>query len=111
MVYKGIKCSTISFGGDPEDLFRRAERLLDATLSAGVERGLAEGVAGSSNPFFGDANVDDLTSGTAVSPGVALSYLEQAIGTTCRHGMIHATPAVIAALQAFPLGGEQTSAW
>jgi hypothetical protein len=107
VVYQGIECSTISFGGDPEDLFRRAERLLNATLSAGVERGLAEGVVSSSNPFFGDENVDDLTSGTAVSPGIALSYLEEAIGTTCRAGMIHATPAVIAALQAFPLGREE----
>lgn len=105
VVYKPITCSAIGMG-DPEEFSSRASRVLDATLSSGVEEALAAGVEGSSNPFFGDANVDDLTSGTAVSPGVALSYLEEAIGTTCRQGMIHATPAVIAALQAFPVGRE-----
>ena len=52
--------------------------------------------------------MDVLNSGTAVSPGVALSFLEEAIGTTCRTGMIHFTPAVVAALQAFPLGETTT---
>jgi hypothetical protein len=107
VVYQSVMCSTISVGGDPEEFARRVERVLDATISAGIEKGLAEGIEQSSNPFFGDANVDILNSGTAVSPGVALSFLEEAIGTTCRAGMIHATPAVIAGLQAFPLpGGE-----
>lgn len=103
VVYQGIECSTISVGGDPEDLFRRVERVLDATLSAGVEEALAAGVAGSDNPFFGDANVDVLNSGTAVSPRVGISFLEEAIGSTCRSGMIHATPAVVAGLLA-PIG-------
>lgn len=107
VVYQGIECSTISVGGDPEGFFNRIERVLDATLSSGVEKMLAEGLDGSSNPFIGDANVDDLTSGTAVSAGVALSYLEEAIGTTCRQGMLHFTPATVAALQAFPVGGEE----
>jgi hypothetical protein len=107
VVYQGIECSTISVGGDPEDLFRRAEAVLDATLSAGVEEALAAGVAGSDNPFFGDANVDVLNSGTAVSPRVGVSFLEEAIGETCRAGMIHATPAVVAALQA-PIGPRTT---
>ena len=43
--------------------------------------------------------------GSAVSPGVALSYLEEAIGATCRQGMLHFTPAVVAGLQAFPIEG------
>ena len=106
VVYKPVTCSTISVGGDPDEFAQRAELALEATLSAAVEKALAEGIDGSSNPFFGDANVDDLTSGTAVSPGVALSYLEEAIGTTCRAGMIHATPAVVAGLQAFPIEGD-----
>lgn len=107
VVYKGVFCSTISFGNDPDELFRRVEAVLDASISAGVERALAEGVEGSSNAFFADANVDILNSGTAVSPGVALSYLEDAIATTCRMGMIHASPGTIAGLQAFPLGAEE----
>lgn len=102
VVYKPITCSTISVG-DPQEFFNRVQAVLDATLSAGVERMLAEGVVESSNPFFGDASVDVLAAGAAVSPGVGLSYLEEALGTECRRGMIHATPAVVAALQASPL--------
>lgn len=105
VVYQGIVCSTISVGGDPEEFFGRVERALDATLSAGVERALAEGVTSSSNPFLGDENVNVLGAG-AVSPGVALSYLEESIGTTCRQGMLHFTPAVVSALQAFPIGDD-----
>lgn len=103
VVYKPITCSSIGMG-DPEDFSARASRVLEATLSAGVEEALAAGVVQSSNPFFGDADVDILASGAAVSPGIALSYLEEAIGSTCRRGMIHSTPAVISALQAFPFG-------
>ena len=104
-VYKPVMCSAIGLS-DPGELNERISRVLDATVSAGVETALAAGVDGSSNPFIGDGNVDDLTPtpGTAVSPGVALSILENAIGETCRAGMIGATPATIAALQAFPIG-------
>jgi hypothetical protein len=34
-----------------------------------------------------------------------LSLLEQAIGTTCRQGMLHLTPATLAALQPWPTTG------
>lgn len=101
VVYKPVTCSTFGFGGDTIDEFaERASRTLDATLSAGVERALAEGVDSSSNPFFGDANVNILNSGTAVTARVGVSFLEQAIGYTCRQGMIHMTPAAVAALPA-----------
>jgi hypothetical protein len=103
VVYQAVTCSTLSVGGDPGDFAGRVERVLDATISAGVEQALAAGVTGSSNPFFGDANVDILNSGTAVTPRIGISFLEQAIGETCRLGMIHATPAVIAGLPA-PIG-------
>ena len=105
VVYKPITCSSISMG-DPEEFARRSERVLEATLSAAVESALAGGFDPSTNPFFGDTNVDDVTPtpGTAVSPGVGLSLLEEAIGATCRQGMIHATPAAITAMQAFPIG-------
>ena len=101
VVYKSITCSV--FGMDDaslQDLGRRASVVLNATLSAGVERALAEGVAGSSNPFFGDGNVQIQNSGTAVSPRVAVSWLEQAIGNSCRRGLIHMTPASVAGLPA-----------
>jgi hypothetical protein len=104
VVYMPVACSAIGFGGDKaEELVQRAEDALDATLSAGVEQALAAGVEGSSNPFFGDVNVDDVTSGTAVSATVAFAMLEEALGAQCRLGMIHATPAVIAALQPLKL--------
>jgi hypothetical protein len=101
VVYKSVTCSTFGMS-DVEELARRAERVLDATLSAGVERALAAGVDGSSNPFFADANVVDVTPtpGTAVSPRVGVSALEEAIGNTCRQGLLHLTPAVIAGLPA-----------
>jgi hypothetical protein len=101
VVYKPVTCSSIGLR-DPEELFVRAQAVLDATASAAVEKMLAQGIFESSNPFFGDTNVDDLTTGTAVSAGVGLSMLEEAIGATCRMGMLHFTPAVVAALQAFP---------
>ncbi len=99
VVYKSITCSTFGFA-DLTELSRRAEAVLDATLSAGVERALAEGVSGSSNPFFGDAHVTILNSGTAVSPRIGVSYLEEAIGTNCRRGLLHLTPASVAGLGA-----------
>ncbi len=103
VVYKAVTCSSIGLR-DPEELFRRASAVLEATLSSAVEEALAAGVTSSTNPFFGDTNVDVLNSGTAVSPGVGLSYLEEYLGTECRLGMLHFTPAVVSALQAFPVG-------
>lgn len=101
VVYKPVTCSSIGLR-DPGELSARATAVLEATLSAAIESALAAGVDQSSNPFFGDAGVVDVTSGTAVSPKVGFAMLEQAIGTTCRQGMIHATPAVIAALSLEP---------
>ena len=101
VAYKPVTCSSYSFR-DPQELFDKAEAVLDATISAAVEDALAAGV--DMNPFFGDANVDILNSGTAISPGVGLSFLEEYLGTECRQGMLHFTPAVVSALQAFPVG-------
>ena len=98
VVYKPVTCSAIGLS-DPSELSDRASAVLEATVSAGVERALAEGVEGSANPFFGDGGVVDVTSGTAVAPSVAFAMLEEALGAECRVGMIHATPAVVAALQ------------
>ena len=107
VVYKPITCSTFGFGnGSIDELAERASVTLRATLSAAVERALAEGVASSNNPFFGDGNVHILNSGTAVSARIGVSHLEQAIGLTCRSGLIHMTPASIAALPAPLREGE-----
>lgn len=110
VVYKTVTCSTIGLGsGQIEELARRATAVLDATLSAGVESALANGVVGSNNPFFGDGNVSVLNSGTAVSPRVGVSWLEEAIGDNCRRGLIHLTPAIVAGLPA-PVFEEATLA-
>lgn len=95
-LYIPILCSSISVGPRWEEFAGRAEAVLNATQSWGVERALAGGVDGSSNPFLGDSNVTVLGGG-AVSAAIGLSWLENAIGATGRAGMIHASPAVAAA--------------
>jgi hypothetical protein len=94
-IYLPIECSSSSIG-DWEDFKNRAERVLDATQSFAVEEALSQGVIGSMNPFLGDTNVTVLGGG-AVTPEVGLRWLEDAIGGTGRMGLIHATPATVAA--------------
>lgn len=98
-VYTPITCSTMGIGSARE-FASRAEVVLEATLSMGVEQGLAQGLPDQTlnvNPYFGDANLDILTAG-AVSPSVGLSWLENAIGATGRAGVVHLTPAVASAV-------------
>jgi hypothetical protein len=94
-LYQAITCSSISFGSGWREFASRAETVLEATLSHGVEMVLAEGADGSSNPFLGDASVDIIGGGT-VTPLTGLAWLEDAIAATGRRGMIHADPAVVA---------------
>ena len=94
VAYLPIVCSTIS--AEPEEFARRAEAVLEATISFAVEQALARGVAGSSNPFFGDTNLTQLGGG-AVLPPAGINYLENAIGATGRGGIIHATPGLVSA--------------
>lgn len=91
--YLPITCSAMAIG-DPDEFRDRARVALNAVESFAVERALSQGVDGLANPFFDDAAVDILAGGAAVSATVGLSYLEDAIGTTGKLGMIHATPAV-----------------
>lgn len=110
VAYLPITCSAIGMDDDAvQEFFDRAEVALDATLSFAAEVLLSQGNASSSNPYLGDGNMSAPAGSTALSAGVALSYLEQAIGATGKRGMIHATPAVIAALQAFPVEGVDLS--
>lgn len=95
-VYLPVSCSSIGLRDPEEVLADKAEATNNATLSFGVEELLSQGVELSINPFFGDTNLVPLGGG-AVTPAVGLSFLEDAIGGTGRAGMIHATPAVIAA--------------
>lgn len=95
-IYESISCTGMSIG-DWRSFAGRAETVLQATQSFAVEEALSQGVTLSTNPFFGDADLDILASGGAVTPDVGLRYLEDAIGATGRGGIIHATPAVVAA--------------
>lgn len=103
VVYTPITCSPMNVGNDLDELNRRAVAVLEATESSGIERALAAGVTQSSNPFFGDGNVSKPNGNTAVSARVGFSFMEQAIGGTCRAGLIHATPAAIVAAQTYPV--------
>jgi len=93
VVYLPITCSSISIG-DPEEFSGRAEIAMNAVESYAIEKQLSQGTGIATNPYFDDAAVTILAGGAGVSPAVALSYLEDAIGQTGKQGMIHATPAV-----------------
>lgn len=93
-MYVPITCSA-GYMGDWQDFAGRAEAVLEAAQSFGVEEALSQGVSMSLNPFLGDANLTVLGGG-AVAPTVGLAYLEEAIGATGRMGLIHATPAAVA---------------
>src|SRR5262249_55207512 len=80
--YIPITCSSL---GVYTMLQEQAEAVLAASYSFAVEEALARGITGSSNPYFGDSNLDILGGG-AVTPAVGLSYLENAIGATGRQG-------------------------
>lgn len=98
-VYFPVSCSTHGMSDAAiQKLIDRTEAALDATLSFGVEEALAKGTPLSPNPSLGDGNMTAPAGNTAVSPSVGFSYLENAIGETGRAGMIHATPAIVAAL-------------
>lgn len=103
--YLPVECSMITYGAmSDEELLNLANRVLEATYSKAVEQALSQGVgSGSTNPWFGDTNMTALAGGAAVSPQIAMAYLEQAIGDTGRGGMIHVPPPVSARLQPFPL--------
>jgi hypothetical protein len=94
--YLPVTCSALSY----PYLTEWSETVLEATYSFAVEEalvGLQQAGLGP-NPALGDSNVVKPVGGTAKSPIVALSYLENAIGETGRQGLIHATPAIIAQL-------------
>lgn len=94
--YLPVTCSAMSY----PFIADWSKAVLEATYSFAVEAALVGSVhAGlGPNPSLGDANVVKPVGGTAKSPVIALSYLENAIGATGRKGMIHATPATITQL-------------
>lgn len=89
-----LKCSSL---GLPDDFEERLRAAADAVTSFMVENAISQGSAVTTNPSLGDTNLDILASGAAVKSGEALSWLENAIGEKGVRGIIHATPAVVAA--------------
>ncbi len=95
-LYLPITCSSITAHLDGfED---RARLAFAARESFGVAYELATGHSDALNPHLTDSNVTVLNGGTAVTPDVALSYLEDAIGATGQAGLIHLSPAAAAAI-------------
>ena len=94
--YLPVTCSALSYPYIRE----WSETVLEATYSMAVEKALVgiDAAGLGPNPSLGDSNVDVLAGGSAKSPIVALSYLENAIGATGRAGLIHATPATVTQL-------------
>ena len=89
--YVPISCTPRSLH-DEGELLTRVTAVFNATESAAVERQLLSGAYLPLNPYIADDNVAILGGGTAQSADVALGLLEDAIGETCRAGVIHMTP-------------------
>ena len=98
VAYLPIHCTRMGVGDS--ELEARASAQLTAVESEAVARELATGEIQPGNPFLGDASADLLNGGAATTPGVALAFLEDAIGATGKAGLIHATPSVAAAWSA-----------
>lgn len=103
-LYVPVSCTASGMSAD--EFAEKSGRVLQVTQAYGVEKALAQGVPGLSNPYMGDTNLTILASG--VSARVGLSYLEEAIGGTARGGMIHVTPAVADALQPIRITNSAT---
>lgn len=104
VIYIPTICSYFSSNG----LQEMTVVALEARQSFGAEYGLAHGVAGMGNPFFGDNNLNQLGA-DGLTPGEGLARLENAIGETGQRGMIHATPAVVTAWTRLALVGDDPS--
>ncbi len=70
---------------------------MDAVKSYGIERQLVAGASQPDNPFIGDSNAVLPFASAGLDPRQALSALEEAIGSTGKQGLIHATPGTVAA--------------
>jgi len=95
VVYLPITCSSMSIG-DPDEFMQRAEIALEAVESFAIEQQLSQGTAIPTNPFFGMAGVSLPAGAGAVTAGIGLAWLEEAIGATGKQGMIHSTPGPVA---------------
>lgn len=95
IVYFSETCTTRSIR-TPEEFIARATTAFNATVSYAVEQEFALGTAmGLINPYLTDTNLDVLNGGAATPALEALSWLERAIATTGRKGLIHASPQIV----------------
>ncbi len=106
--YVPMICASYPAARDWEGFEKRLRQAFRARESHAVEVELVSGSAlATANPHLGDANVTKPAADTAQTAGVALSYLEEQIAASAVRGLIWATPAVVAALQAIPFGDVQ----
>lgn len=95
-VYVTETCTNRSVGDF--DFWRdRALLTLEAAESFAVEREFASGQTLPGNPFLADANADVLNGGITVASQAGVGFLANAIGASEIRGIIHATPAHVAA--------------
>lgn len=94
-VTSGVSCSTYSNYSE-QDFILKAERLLDANISKALETELWTG-ATIGNDHLASATATDITGATALTPGIAVAALEQALG---HRGVIHMSPLVLGGLLA-----------
>lgn len=95
-LYLPITCSSIT--AHAPGFANRARAAFAARESYGLAHELATGRSDPMNPHLTDSNLVTPAGTTALTPDVALSYLEDAIGATGQGGLIHVTPAVAAAM-------------
>lgn len=86
-------CTTRSIGND-NDLAERAQNVLTAVESFGVEGEFERAALMPANPHLTDANAQIQAGGTVTNSINGLALLEKAIAVTGRRGVIHATPAL-----------------
>ena len=91
VVYSTLTCSTI--GG--RDLEEQAREHIEAAESWAVERVLADGIDGMSNPFFNDGNAVAVA---GASPSEQLRLISSAMSETGRAWQVHAPPAAVDSL-------------
>ena len=104
--YLPIMCGPLG-NVDFDEFAEMAETVLRAVESYAIERLLVHGIVGSSNPHLADAHLRFPAGQGAVSPGLALSYLDDAIADSAREGLIHVTRAIANGLGAVPLGDDE----
>lgn len=94
--YLGVTCTAAGVAPRLAEFRRRLQAAFRAVESTAVERFLADADGLMLTPYLTDSNLEQLASGSAISPVEGLALLENAIAEV-GNGMIHVTPATATA--------------